>query len=152
MYLCKRVITAFKIWKNVLILQRDTEDSYDKRKVDSYQGSRSPQYDDTDGRRYGERLGSASPASNYNTSPGRFDRDDRSGYKSQNRNIADKQFPDGPKLEVRSPSQQRDVDASKSPRAPVGVVSNFLPAPTGEAAKPSGFEFPHSSANTQVKF
>ncbi|RZR78043.1 hypothetical protein BHM03_00003275 [Ensete ventricosum] len=125
----------------------DIENSYLNR------GSKSPPYDDTNGRSYGERPGLASPAYNYRTSPGSFDRDNKSGYRNQERNIVDQQFSDGPKIEERSQNQQKDVDASKSPVAqPVGAVSNVPPAPIGDPAKPSGLQFPRTSAHVQVKF
>lgn len=65
----------------------------------------------------------------------------------------DQQFPDGPKIEERSQNQQKDVDASKSPVVqPVGGVINVPPAPIGDPAKPSGLQFPRTSAPVQVKF
>ncbi|RRT52720.1 hypothetical protein B296_00003686, partial [Ensete ventricosum] len=122
----------------------DIENSYLNR------GSKSPPYDDTNGRSYGERPSLASPAYNYRTSPGSFDRDNKSGYRNQERNIVDQQFSDGPKIEERSQNQQKDVDASKSPVAqPVGAVSNVPPAPIGDPAKPSGLQFPRTSAHVQ---
>lgn len=151
-YLCKRMIIVFKKWRKVLPLQRETEVSYDKNKVDTYQGSRSPQYDNTDIRRYSERLGSASPALDGKTSSRQFDRDDRSGYPSQDRSTVDQQFPDSSKRELMSPNQQKEVDASKSPKSqPVSVVS-IPPASIGEPAKPSGLQLPRSSAHVQVNF
>ncbi|CAL9109656.1 unnamed protein product [Musa acuminata var. zebrina] len=122
----------------------DIEDSYLNR------GSKSPPYDDTNGRSYGERPGSTSPAYNYRTSPGRFDRDDKSVHRNQEHNIVDQRFPDGPKIEERSQNQQKDVDASKSPVVqPVGGVINVPPAPIGDPAKPSGLQFPRTSAPVQ---
>ncbi|WOL10844.1 putative ADP-ribosylation factor GTPase-activating protein AGD14 isoform X2 [Canna indica] len=126
------------------------EDSYDKKKVDSYQASKSPPYDDADGRQYGERSSSLSPPHSYRTSPGSFDRDNNSEHRSQDRNIVGQQFLDAPRLEGRSSNQQKDVDASKFPvPRPVGSVSNVPPATVGESTKSSGLQFPHSTVHIQ---
>ncbi|XP_074564632.1 uncharacterized protein LOC141821149 isoform X2 [Curcuma longa] len=107
----------------------DNEDPYDKKKLDSYHGSRSPTYNDMD-----------------------VQRDDKSGKNHQT--------PGGQKLEGRSPSQQKEIDISKSPvTQPIGAVINFPPAPYAEPTKSTeiqdeltkftGLQFPHNSPQIQ---
>ncbi|KAG6520508.1 hypothetical protein ZIOFF_017564 [Zingiber officinale] len=128
----------------------DNEDPYDKKKLDSYHGSRSPTYNDMDVQRYGERPSSTSPRYEFN--PGRFDRDDKSGKNHQT--------PGGQKLEGRSPSQQKEIDISKSPvTQPIGAVVNFPPPLSSESTKSTGIQdeltkftglqFPHNSPQFQ---
>lgn len=108
-----------------------------------------------DVRRYGEIPSSASPQYEFGFNPGRFDRDDISRKNHQ--------IPGGQKLEGRSPSQQKDIDISKSPvTQPIGAVINIPPASyaeqtksTGiqdELTKVTGLQFPHNSPQIQVIF
>ncbi|RWW83289.1 hypothetical protein BHE74_00008219 [Ensete ventricosum] len=130
----------------------NTEDSYDKRKVDSFRDNGSPPFDDIDGRHYGEQPGSASLANDHKRSLGCFDiidekgRDNKPGYRGQDQKVVDQQFPDGPKIEERLPSHQ---PLSNSPKIkPVGVINIIPPAPIGQPKKSTGFQFPHSSAQS----
>ncbi|XP_029118766.1 uncharacterized protein [Elaeis guineensis] len=104
----------------------DREDTYENRREDSYRGgSRSPPYEDTYERRYGERPGSGSPGydqGDYKRSPGSLKvvdlkhRDDKTGNGSQNRKFEDRWSPDGnPRPEGRSPSHQKDVNVPSPP-------------------------------------
>ncbi|URE27484.1 ArfGap [Musa troglodytarum] len=131
----------------------NTEDSYDKRKVDSFRDNGSPLFDDIDGRHYGEQPGSASLANDNKRSLARFDiidekgRDNKPGYRCQDQKVVDQQFPGGPKIEERLPSHQ---PVSNSPKIkPVEVINIIPPAPIGQPKKSSGFEFLHSSAQVQ---
>ncbi|XP_065050839.1 probable ADP-ribosylation factor GTPase-activating protein AGD14 isoform X2 [Musa acuminata AAA Group] len=128
----------------------NAEDSYDKRKVDSFRDIGSPSFD---GRHYGEQPGSASLANDHKRSLGRFDiidekgRDNKPGYRCQDQKVVDQQFPDGPKIEERLPSHQ---PLSNSPKIkPVEVINIIPPAPIGQPNKSTGFQFPHSSAQVQ---
>nr|XP_018686178.1 PREDICTED: probable ADP-ribosylation factor GTPase-activating protein AGD14 isoform X1 [Musa acuminata subsp. malaccensis] len=128
----------------------NAEDSYDKRKVDSFRDIVSPSFD---GRHYGEQPGSASLANDHKRSLGRFDiidekgRDNKPGYRCQDQKVVDQQFPDSPKIEERLPSHQ---PLSNSPKIkPVEVINIIPPAPIGQPNKSTGFQFPHSSAQVQ---
>ncbi|KAM2193674.1 hypothetical protein ACFX1R_027934 [Malus domestica] len=114
----------------------EKEDSYDNRRVDSYQGgSRSPPYDDKYERRYSDRSspgarsydGQRSPgydqesrqSSDYRRSPGRpeivndWRREDRFGNGSRN---DDRRISDGDsKVEGRSPERPGDLNSSSPP-------------------------------------
>ncbi|BBH08398.1 Nuclear shuttle protein-interacting GTPase [Prunus dulcis] len=111
----------------------EKEDSYENRRLDSYQGgSRSPPYDDTYERRYSERSspggrsydGQRSPGydlearqyNDYKKSPGRpeivndWRREDRFGNGRRN---DDRRISDGDsKLDAKSPERPRDLDSS----------------------------------------
>lgn len=108
-----------------------------------------------DVQRYAERPSSASPQYEFGFNPSRFDKDDKSGKNHQT--------PGGQKLEGRSPSQQKEIDISKSPvTQPIGAVINFPPAPYAEPTKSTeiqdeltkftGLQFPHNSPQIQVIF
>ncbi|XP_016651846.1 PREDICTED: probable ADP-ribosylation factor GTPase-activating protein AGD14 [Prunus mume] len=114
----------------------EKEDSYENRRLDSYQGgSRSPPYDDTYERRYSERSspagrsydGQRSPGydlearqyNDYKKSPGRpeivndWRREDRFGNGRRN---DDRRISDGDsKLDAESPERPRDLDSSSPP-------------------------------------
>ncbi|CAB4318816.1 unnamed protein product [Prunus armeniaca] len=114
----------------------EKEDSYENRRLDSYQGgSRSPPYDDTYERRYSERSspggrsydGQRSPGydlegrqyNDYKKSPGRpeivndWRREDRFGNGRRN---DDRRISDGDsKLDAKSPERPRDLDSSSPP-------------------------------------
>ncbi|KAH6761606.1 hypothetical protein C2S52_019039 [Perilla frutescens var. hirtella] len=106
----------------------ETEDSNGIRRIDSYQGgSRSPPYDDTFERRYGDRSssGGRSPSydqdnrqsSDYKRSPARevvndWRREDRFG---NGRRPEERSSDGGSKLEIRSPDHKKDSDISSPP-------------------------------------
>ncbi|XP_064975838.1 probable ADP-ribosylation factor GTPase-activating protein AGD14 isoform X2 [Musa acuminata AAA Group] len=135
------------------MVKGNAEDSYDRRKVDSFRDIGNPSFDDIDGRHYGEQPGSASLANDHKRSLGRFDiidekgRDNKPGYRCQDQKVVDQQFPDGPKIEERLPNHQ---PLSNSPKIkPVEVIHIIPPAPIGQPKKSTGFQFPHSSAQVQ---
>ncbi|KAG6413823.1 hypothetical protein SASPL_126538 [Salvia splendens] len=101
----------------------ETDDFSGNRRVDNYQGSRSPPYDDSFERRYSDRSssGGRSPAydqdskrsGDFRKSPARevvndWRREDRFG---NGRRSSD----EGSKLEIRSPDHRKDSDISSPP-------------------------------------
>lgn len=154
-------------------MQGDKEETYEHRRTDSYQGSRSPPYEDND-RRYSEKSSPGARSYDERRSPG-YDqesrqygdyrrspvrqevvndwrRDDRFG---NGRRYEDRRISDGdPKQESRSPEPPKDVDSSSPPMVrPVREIlgENAIPLRIIEPPKPSGRAV-DSSAQTQVSF
>ncbi|XP_042065751.1 probable ADP-ribosylation factor GTPase-activating protein AGD14 [Salvia splendens] len=100
----------------------ETDDSNGNRRVDNYQGSRSPPYDDSFERRYSDRSSSGGRSPSYNQD------NQRSGdfRKSPTREVVNdwrredrfgngRMSEEGSKLEIRSPDHQKDSDISCPP-------------------------------------
>ncbi|KAL1554878.1 putative ADP-ribosylation factor GTPase-activating protein AGD14 [Salvia divinorum] len=126
----------------------ETDDFSGNRRVDSYQGSRSPPYDDSFERRYSDRSssGGRSPAydqdgkrsGDFRKSPARevvndWRREDRFGN--------GRRSDEGSKLEIRSPDHRKDSDISSPPVArPVRDIlgDNISPLRVIEPPKATG--------------
>ncbi|ONH98079.1 hypothetical protein PRUPE_7G227900 [Prunus persica] len=151
----------------------EKEDSYENRRLDSYQGgSRSPPYDDTYERRYSERSspggrsydGQRSPGydlearqyNDYKKSPGRpeivndWRREDRFGNGRRN---DDRRISDGDsKLDAKSPERPRDLDSSSPPIVrPVRDIlgDNTIPLRIIEPPKANSARAADGSVQTQ---
>lgn len=154
-------------------MQGEKEDFYENRRTDSYQGSRSPPYEDNErryseksspgGRSYDERRSpgydqESRQYGDYRRSPVRQEivndwrRDDRFG---NGRRHEDRRISDGDsKLESRSPERPKDLDSSSPPIVrPVREIlgENTIPLRISEPPKPGG-RAADGSAQTQVRF
>ncbi|KAF3441938.1 hypothetical protein FNV43_RR15854 [Rhamnella rubrinervis] len=148
----------------------EKEDFYENRRTDSYQGSRSPPYEDNErryseksspgGRSYDERRSpgydqESRQYGDYRRSPVRQEivndwrRDDRFG---NGRRYEDRRISDGDsKLESRSPERPKDLDSSSPPIVrPVREIlgENIIPLRISEPPKPGG-RAADGSAQTQ---
>ncbi|XP_068337223.1 probable ADP-ribosylation factor GTPase-activating protein AGD14 [Pyrus communis] len=151
----------------------EKEDSYDNRRVDSYQGgSRSPPYEDKYDRRFSDRSspggrsydGQRSPgydqesrqSGDYRRSPGRpeivndWRREDRFGNGSRN---DDRRISDGDsKVEGKSPERPRDLNSSSPPIVrPVREIlgENTIPLRIIEPPKANSARATDSSVHAQ---
>ncbi|XP_043698661.1 flocculation protein FLO11-like isoform X2 [Telopea speciosissima] len=180
-YVDRRYTGEKTIDKPPRVKMGDREDSNENRRFDTYRGgSRSPPYEDAYERRHGERYGSGgrnddrnfrygnderrSPGydqqsqmhGEYRRSPARFEvvddrfRDDKfpNGRRSEDRRFSDGES----RPEGKSPSHQKDLDASSPPMVrPVRDIlgEDVPPLRVGEPPKENGKKVVDGSAHTQ---
>ncbi|KAF9617270.1 hypothetical protein IFM89_035214 [Coptis chinensis] len=178
-YVDRRYTGERSVDKPPRVKMGEKEDSYENKRVDTSRGgSRTPPYDDTYDRRYGERSGFGgrnderthkynyderrSPGydqesrygNNYRKSPVRFEvvddriRDDRFG---NGRKLEDRSFPDGEsKSEGRSPNRQMDVFSPPMVRPVRDILGEDVPPlRVGEPPKANGGKASDGLARTQ---
>ncbi|XP_057768108.1 probable ADP-ribosylation factor GTPase-activating protein AGD14 [Salvia miltiorrhiza] len=100
----------------------ETEDFNGNRRADNYQGSRSPPYDDSFDRRYGDRSSSGGRSPSYdqdNRQSGDFKKSPAkevvNDWRREDRFGNGRRSDEGSKLEIRSPDHRKDSDISSPP-------------------------------------
>jgi len=141
------------------VVQGEKDDSYENRRVEAYQGgSKSPPYEDTQERRYGDRSspGGRSPGydqesrqyGDYKRSPGRPPV--VNDWRREDRRVSDGDY----KVESQSPERARDLGSSSPPVVrPVRDIlgENVIPLRISGPPKPNSGKAADASSLTQVK-